>query len=168
MVAIATNPRIGIGSLKAWTVAGCWASAAALLALVSAGMSADVVALKIAAFGLGLANGAYAVAAIGSMMALAASGRKKREGMRMGIFGAAQALSFGAGGFLGTMAVDVLRRGMETPGPAYGIVFAFEALLFVISAVLAVHATDTRSSLEADDAKSAGGVSNGPTVGAHV
>jgi MFS transporter, BCD family, chlorophyll transporter len=168
MVAIATNPRVGIGSLKAWTVAGCWASAAALLVLVSAGMTADVVALKVAVFSLGLANGAYAVAAIGSMMALAASGRKKREGMRMGIFGAAQALSFGAGGFLGTMAVDVLRRGMETPGPAYGIVFAIEAVLFVVSAILAVRATETRSTGEAENPSSVGGVSNSTAVGAHV
>lgn len=141
MVAIATNPRIAFGSLRAWTVAGCWASAAALLALVSAGMTADVVALKAAAFGLGLANGAYAVAAIGSMMALAASGRQKREGMRMGIFGAAQAMSFGAGGFLGTLAVDVLRHGVEAPGTAYAIVFAVEAALFAVAAILAVNAT---------------------------
>ena len=162
MVALATNPRIAIGSLRTWTVAGCWASAAALLALVTAGMTADVVSLKTAAFGLGFANGAYAVAAIGSMMALAASGRQKREGMRMGIFGAAQALSFGAGGFLGTLAVDVLRRVVEMPGTAYAIVFAIEAGLFALAAMLAVKATSP-----ADD-RATGNHSTANQVGAHV
>lgn len=168
MVAIATHPRIAIGSLRAWTVAGCWASAAALLALVSAGMTADVIALKAAAFGLGLSNGAYAVAAIGAMMALAASGRQKREGMRMGIFGAAQALSFGAGGFIGTMAVDILRRAFEAPGSAYVAVFAVEAALFAVAAILAINAT-----VPADDARTEGSagaahVNSSSQVASHV
>ncbi|NOT69947.1 MAG: BCD family MFS transporter [Hyphomicrobium sp.] len=148
LVALAANPRVGFGSLKVWTVAGCFGSAVALLALVASGITTDIAAMRIAVVGLGVANGAYAVAAIGSMMALAASGRRKREGMRMGIFGAAQALSFGAGGFLGTVAVDVIRRFVEMPGTAYAAVFFFEALLFVVSAVLAVRATETRHAAE--------------------
>ena len=41
-----------------------------------------------------------AVAAIGSMMALAGAGHRRRgEGMRMGLWGAAQAIAFGLGGF---------------------------------------------------------------------
>jgi len=48
---------------------------------------------------LGVTNGAYAVAAIGSMMALVGAGGEKREGVRMGLWGAAQALAFGIGGF---------------------------------------------------------------------
>ena len=163
MVALATNPRIGFGSLRAWTVAGCWASAAALLALVSAGMTADVVALKAAAFGLGFANGAYAVAAIGSMMALADTGTHKREGMRMGIFGAAQALSFGAGGFLGMLAVDILRHAVETPGTAYAVVFAIEACLFAVAALLAVNATASVDANAAQDNRS-----HVTQAGAHV
>lgn len=151
LVALAANPRVGLGSLKAWTVAGCFGSAVALLALVASGVTADVTSMRMAVVGLGVANGAYAVAAIGSMMALAASGRRKREGMRMGIFGAAQALSFGAGGFLGTMAVDIMRRFVEMPGTAYAVVFFVEALLFVVAAALAVHATDTRSAAEMTD-----------------
>ena len=44
---------------------------------------------------LGVTNGAYAVAAIGSMMALVGAGGEKREGVRMGLWGAAQAFAFG-------------------------------------------------------------------------
>lgn len=146
LVALAAHPRLRFGSLKSWTVAGCFGSAAALLALVASGVTADTTAMRAAVFGLGVANGAFAVAAIGSMMALAASGRRKREGMRMGIFGAAQALSFGAGGFIGTVAVDVIRRFVEMPGTAYAAVFFVEALMFVAAAVLAVHATGTEAS----------------------
>jgi BCD family chlorophyll transporter-like MFS transporter len=140
LVAIAANPRFGFGSLKAWTVAGCLGSAAALIALVSAASGADVLPLKAAVFALGFANGAYAVAAIGSMMGLASSGRSGREGMRMGIWGASQALAFGAGGFLGTVAVDVLRNLVATPFTAYALVFLAEAALFIVASALAVRA----------------------------
>ena len=45
---------------------------------------------------LGVSNGVYAVAAIGSMMGLAGRARAAREGTRMGLWGAAQAIAFGA------------------------------------------------------------------------
>lgn len=140
LVALAANPHFGFGSLRGWTVAGCLGSAAALIALVSAARGTDVLPLKMAVFALGFANGAYAVAAIGSMMGLASSGLSGREGMRMGIWGASQALAFGAGGFLGTVAVDVLGRVVETNFTAYALVFLTEAALFVLSAALAVRA----------------------------
>lgn len=140
LVALAANPRFGFGSLKMWTVSGCLGSAASLIGLVSAASGTDVLPLKIAVFALGFANGVYAVAAIGSMMGLASSGRSGREGMRMGIWGASQALAFGAGGFLGTVAVDVLRAIMDATFPAYALVFLAEAALFILSAMLAVRA----------------------------
>ena len=40
------------------------------------------------------ANGAFAIAAIGSMMALVGGRAKAREGTRMGLWGAAQAIGF--------------------------------------------------------------------------
>lgn len=152
LVAAAANPRFGFGSLRGWTVAGCLGSAAALIALVSAARGTDVLPLKMAVFALGFANGAYAVAAIGSMMGLASSGRSGREGMRMGIWGASQALAFGAGGFLGTVAVDVLRRLVETNFTAYALVFLTEAALFVLSAALAVRAIVERGAAVRDEA----------------
>ena len=142
LVALAANPRTAFGSLRAWASGGCIASAFSLLAIVWAAGSSDVLNLKAAIFTLGFSNGAYAVAAIGSMMALASRGQAQREGMRMGIWGASQALSFGAGGFCGTIAADLLRALLGAPGPAYAVVFIFEAALFVISAVLALRAIE--------------------------
>lgn len=54
----------------------------------------------------------------------------------MGLWGAAQALAFGLGGLLGTSLSDIARFFMDSPGAAYGLVFAFEALLFLVAAQL--------------------------------
>jgi MFS transporter, BCD family, chlorophyll transporter len=55
----------------------------------------------------------------------------------MGIWGAAQAIAFGLGGFLGAVGVDAMRAIMSDTGSAFFVVFAIEALLFVGAAVLA-------------------------------
>lgn len=146
LIAILANPRFGYGSLRTWTIGGCLASAAALMAIVWAAKAGTILELKAAVFALGFSNGAYAVAAIGSMMALASSGYKKREGMRMGIWGASQALAFGLGGFLGTAAADILRTILQDPAAAYTLVFASESLLFVVAARLATRAICQTSS----------------------
>ena len=125
------------GTMQGWAIGGCIASALALLSLVAAGLVGPAWPLRISVFALGLANGAYAVAAIGSMMGLVGAGTESREGVRMGIWGAAQALAFGAGGFLGTAAVDGARWLLGSPATAYIIVFSIEAGLFLVSAVLA-------------------------------
>jgi BCD family chlorophyll transporter-like MFS transporter len=79
----------------------------------------------------------FAVAAIGSMMSQASDGTPSREGVRMGLWGAAQAIAFGGGGFLGTVAVDLTRWLVGSPVTAYGIVFVTEAALFLLSVGLA-------------------------------
>lgn len=71
----------------------------------------------------------FAVAAIGSMMALAGDGRETREGTRMGLWGAAQAIAAGFGGLLGAAAVDLM-RGPLPDATAFGAVFLLEASLF--------------------------------------
>lgn len=129
--------RRRFGSLRAWTVGGCIASALALLGLVAAGVVGPGWPLKATVFALGAANGAFSIAAIGSMMRLAGEGRERREGVRMGLWGAAQAIAFGAGGLLGAVASDVARLLIGPPALAYASVFAAEALLFVAAAVLA-------------------------------
>jgi BCD family chlorophyll transporter-like MFS transporter len=91
---------------------------------------------------LGFFNGMFAVAAIGAMMALAGQGRGSREGTRMGLWGAAQAMAAGFGGLIGAAAVDVMRRVMVADAPAFGAVFTFEAALFVLSALLALRVID--------------------------
>jgi BCD family chlorophyll transporter-like MFS transporter len=55
----------------------------------------------------------------------------------MGIWGAAQAIAFGIGGFAGTLASDVARHAFGSPVTAYATVFAAEAALFLVAAVLA-------------------------------
>lgn len=134
-----------IGSLKNWTVGGCVASAAALGGLTSAGLLGPVWPLSASVFVLGTANGAFAVAAIGSMMSLASAGRQTREGMRMGLWGAAQAVAFGLGGFAGTAASDLARHLIAAPGAAYAVVFAAEAALFLVAAALAARVGEPSS-----------------------
>ena len=129
------------GTLQDWTVRGCIASAIALTTLAAGGFYAPDWPLHLTVFFLGLANGLFAVAAIGSMMGLVDTGQAQREGVRMGLWGAAQALAFGLGGFLGTVAVDLARYLMDSPVLAYASVFTGEALMFLVSAVLAVRVT---------------------------
>ncbi len=129
------GPRLG--SMRAWTIGGCLASALALLTIAIGGFYASDWPLRACVFALGVANGAFAVAAIGAMMGLAGDGRAKREGVRMGVWGAAQAIAFGLGGFLGTVAVDLARMLFETTALAYAIVFTCEAALFLCAAQLA-------------------------------
>jgi BCD family chlorophyll transporter-like MFS transporter len=92
--------------------------------------------LQPATIALGLFNGMFAVAAIGSMMALAGEGRQAREGTRMGLWGASQAIAAGLGGLIGAAGVDLARK-LTDDATAFGLVFTFEAGLFVIAAVMA-------------------------------
>ena len=129
------GPRLG--SLRMWTVSGCLASGAALVAVAASGFVGLSAALRISVFLLGVSNGAFAVAAIGSMMSLAAAGANAREGTRIGLWGAAQAIAFGSGGVLATILVDIARLVLGAPLSAYAIVFVGEAGLFIVSAILA-------------------------------
>lgn len=134
-----------LGSLRFWTVGGCLASAVALAVIAGGAWVGPDFPLRPAVFALGVANGAFAVAAIGSMMGLAGSGSGSREGTRMGLWGAAQALAFGLGGFSGTVAVDLARKVAATPADAYALVFIAEAVLFAASAWMALRiGTTTR------------------------
>jgi BCD family chlorophyll transporter-like MFS transporter len=124
-------------AMKAWTVGGCLASAAAILLLAAAGLVGPAWPLRASVFVLGVANGTFAVSAIGAMMGLASAGRGGRDGTRIGLWGAAQALAFGLGGLLGTSASDLARALLGTPAAAYGAVFVAEALLFLSAARIA-------------------------------
>jgi BCD family chlorophyll transporter-like MFS transporter len=134
-----------MGTLRGWTIGGCIASALALLGLAWAGVSDGAWPLKATVAVLGASNGAFAIAAIASMMRLASEGRASREGVRMGLWGAAQAIAFGVGGLAGAVASDVARWAIGAPGPAYASVFALEAGLFVVSAFLAARIGRSRA-----------------------
>ncbi|GFE49430.1 MFS transporter [Roseobacter cerasinus] len=131
-----------LGSLRAWVMGGCLGSAAMLAALTLLGQTGMGGLLVPAVVGLGVFNGVFAVAAIGSMMALAGQGRQAREGTRMGLWGAAQAMAAGFGGLTGAALVDVMRAGVGQDATAFGTVFLIEAGLFVASALMALRVMD--------------------------
>jgi len=125
-------------ALRNWTFAGCIGSAFALIGLVAAAKFAPDYPLKLNVFLLGFCNGIFAVAAIGSMFNLAHAGGSEREGLRMGLFGAAQAIAFGMGGLGGTALADLMRYILGSPVTAYSSVFAAESVLFVLAAFIAL------------------------------
>jgi len=128
---------VGFGSLRTWTVGGCIASGGALLGLVLAGALAPHWPLRLNVFLLGAANGAFSIAAIGSMMALAGGRGEGREGTRMGLWGAAQAIGFALGGLFGAALSDLARWLIGSQALGYAAVFLLEAGLFMAAASLA-------------------------------
>ena len=139
LVAVAGHARTRgrMGTVQGWMVGGCLASA-----LASAGLSWAALALdwplKLNVVLLGLANGAFSIAAIATMMRLASAGGAGREGTRMGLWGAAQALAFGLGGLVGTGASDLAHALLAGPRSAYASVFALQSLMFAVSALVAL------------------------------
>jgi len=127
-------------SLSTWTIGGCLASALAMLGLVLSGPIANVIFFQVAVFLLGIFNGAFSIAAIGSMMQFASIGSARREGVRMGIWGASQAMAFGLGGIIGTGLSDIARIVLGDPASAYAFVFLLEGVLFVVAAYLSYQA----------------------------
>ncbi len=169
VVAIAGSMLGGrrLGSLRAWTIGGCVASAAALFSLRPARVSPEPAGrcgqrvcararqrrLRGCGDRLDDESGRYRA-------------RQAREGVRMGLWGAAQAIAFGLGGFLGTVASDVARAFFQLAGTAYATVFAAEALLFLCSALLAarvgqVHASRERPQLASGTERYVAGIGQG-------
>jgi len=131
------NPNLS--SLRMWTVGGCIASSLAMLSLVISGLVGPGWPFFSTVFILGVSNGAFSIAAIGSMMQFAGMGKERREGVRMGVWGAAQAIAFGLGGILGTGASDLARYVLGDPVTAYASVFFVEAILFMAAAILSFY-----------------------------
>ena len=139
LVAICGSSRLRAycGSLRLWMIYGCVASGIAMLGLAIGSMVGPEWPLRFNVFLLGLANGAFSIAAIASMMRLAVAGGTGKEGVRIGLWGGAQAIAFGVGGLLGAAASDVARALMESQSLAYASVFSIESGLFIASAYLA-------------------------------
>jgi BCD family chlorophyll transporter-like MFS transporter len=159
LVAVITQLFKGkaLASLKGWIIGGCTASGVALAGLVLAGSSGSGWPLRENVFLLGVANGAFSIAAIGAMMAMAGHGdgeRHSRAGLRMGLWGASQAIAFGGGGFLGTILSDVARWSGGSTAGAYTFVFALEAVAFAAAAWLATNIAITRDGKRAVSAPS--------------
>jgi BCD family chlorophyll transporter-like MFS transporter len=139
LVAICGSSRLRTycGSLRLWMIYGCVASGIAMFGLAVGSMVGSEWPLRFNVFALGLANGAFSIAAIASMMRLAVAGGPGKEGVRIGLWGGAQAIAFGVGGLLGAAASDVARALMESQSLAYASVFSIESGLFIASAYLA-------------------------------
>ncbi len=131
-------------NLKLWIVLGCFGSAVMLAGLSMAASVGMAWPLKANVFGLGVANGIFAVAAVSAMLGLATDGKASGEGARMGVWGASQAVAFGTGGLLGAVIVDQLRSIMGQDAIAFQWVFAIEAIMFVLAALVATGTTLTR------------------------
>ena len=147
-VGIACSGKRRWGSLRAWTVAGCCGSAVALISMSLADVMGPGWPLRGCVAVLGGSNGVFAVAAIGSMMELAHRGDAQSAGVRMGLWGAAQAIAFALGGLFGTFVVDLMRYLFGSAVAAFGIVFIVEAGLFFVAARYAARIR-TRPSLTA-------------------
>ncbi len=136
------NPRL----LKGFTIIGCLGSAVALAGIATSASATAYWPLKANVMALGFFNGMFSIAAIGAMMTLAsgrASGEESKrensaEGIRMGVWGAAQAIAFGLGGFSGTVGVSATQAITGNVPFSYALVFGIEACLFVASAIIAI------------------------------
>lgn len=140
MVAVAVFgtlfPGRGLGSMRNWTHWGCVASAVGTVGLATGALAGPGWPIIATVFATGVANGAFAIAAIAAMMQLVGSGRASREGVRMGLWGGAQAVAFGLGGFAGAAVSDLGRLVSGTLGPAYAAVFLVQAVMFLWAAHL--------------------------------
>jgi BCD family chlorophyll transporter-like MFS transporter len=127
----------GASGLRRWIVGGCIGSALALVGLAMAARVGAGWPLAPNAALLGFANGVFAVATIGEMMALA-SVDGGRVGIRMGVWGAGQAIAFALGGLTGAIGIDIGRALIGSTSETFMIVFGAEALLFLFAASLAL------------------------------
>lgn len=125
------------GRMRLWISGGCIGSALALVGLAMAANAESHWPLAANVALLGFANGVFAVAAIGAMMGMAGAGGQNREGVRMGVWGAAQAIAFGLGGLIGAVGVDLGRSVIGSTSATFTIVFALEGAIFLIAAALA-------------------------------
>lgn len=142
--------------MRTFVVSGCLGSTVMLCGLAIAGFVGSAWPLYPNVLLLGIANGIFAVAAIGAMMGLVNEGAKRRDGVRMGVWGAAQAVAFGMGGVLGTATVDIVRWLTGSALHAYAFVFVAQGLLFFVAVALAMRlstsANDT-ATMTAPDAE---------------
>jgi BCD family chlorophyll transporter-like MFS transporter len=77
----------------------------------------------------------------------------------MGVWGAAQAGAFALGGFLGATGVEALRGALHQLAPAFIWVFAAEAALFLVAAILASRLAPASATRSAEALTNAMGLS---------
>lgn len=130
MIIAAVATRRG-AHLVRWAAAGCVGSAVGFGLLIAAGFAGTPGMLRIGVLAMGIANGVFAIGAIGAMMALVNQPGRREAGVRMGLYGSAQAIAFALGGFLGAALSDIGRLLLGSPQMGYAAVFLLEAMLFL-------------------------------------
>lgn len=133
MVGTAFATRKG-AHLTRYAAGGCIASAVGFGILIMAGLVQATALLRLGVLAMGIANGVFAIGAIGAMIALVNQPGRREAGVRMGLYGTAQAIAFGLGGFAGAALSDAGRALLGSPALGYAMVFILEALLFVLAA----------------------------------
>jgi len=132
--------RARVRTLRGCTLFGCYASSVALASLALAGVVGPAWPLRWSLVALGIANGIFAVSAIGAMMEAARAGSAGEAGVRLGLWGAAQAVAFACGGVFATLLLDAMRFLFGSSASAFAVVFTIEALLFFAAAQFVVPA----------------------------
>lgn len=142
-------------TLSRWAAAGCIGSGVALLFLAAMPLTGSVTGLRLSVTALGVANGVFVVGAVGAMMNLTVKGRAGGAGIRMGFWGASQALAYGLGGLTGAVLFDLTSWLVGSPTIGYVTVFAMEAVLFGAAAalVLSVRKVSARGDAGAPDVR---------------
>ena len=138
-------------AMRACMLLGCIGSALGLGLLAASAGGTGRSAFTALVVVIGLTNGLFAVAAIGCMMGLMSQGRQGRDGVRMGVWGAAQAMAFGVGAILGGAIVDALRAAGVGIADSYATAFITLGLLYALAALL-VARLDTGEPAAAADA----------------
>jgi MFS transporter, BCD family, chlorophyll transporter len=124
-------------ALQFCTFASSGACAVAVASLAFAALVGPRWPLPASVVALGVANGVFAVSAVASMMTLAHRGGSESAGLRMGLWGAAQAVGFAVGGLLATSILDASRHLLGSPSAAFAVVFGMESAMFLVAGMFA-------------------------------
>ncbi len=116
--------------IRVWITGGCLLSGAALSGW-RLGRRRAWLAAGPNVFALGLANGVFAVAAIGAMMGWRAKASRRAKVRGWACSAPRRPIGFGIGSFAGTVLSDLFRAITGSYSLGYGAVFALEALIFL-------------------------------------
>ena len=113
-------------------------SCLALLIIAILASGATSIHLQSIVIFLGVSNGIFSIAAIGLMMQLAKEGGKRKEGIRMGLWGASQAIAFALGSLMGTVFSDLFGYLFQSAREGYATVFLLESAIFGLAVFISL------------------------------
>ena len=71
-------------------------------------------------------------------MQLAKEGGRRKEGIRMGLWGASQAIAFALGSLMGTVFSDIFGYLFQSAGEGYATVFLLESAIFGLAVYISL------------------------------